>query len=86
MKIIVPRNITSLLSTPQNETARRRFGLSTFLKHLAICFVLGVVTLLFADGGGLIFLAGAIATAAALGLLIKRILELGVKLSYRLGA
>lgn len=83
MKITVPRNITSLFLGPQNETARRRSGISTFLKHLAICVVLGVITLLIADGGGLIFLAGAIATATALGLLIKRIFGLGAKLSRR---
>jgi hypothetical protein len=83
LKITVSRNITHPLFTQKNGPARRRSGISTFLKHLGICVVLGAITLLIADGGGLIFLAGAIATTTALSLLIKRVFDLGAKLSGR---
>ena len=42
--------------------------------------VLGVITLLIADGGGLVFLTGAVATATAVGLLIKRVFEASTQL------
>jgi hypothetical protein len=80
LKITVQRIFTPPFFAFNNGHARRRSGLSSFFKHLAICVVLAVITLLIADGGGFVFLTGAVATATAIGLLLKRVFELSTQL------
>ena len=79
MKITVPRILTPPFFTANNGPARRRSSLLSTFHLVALCVALGVITLLIADGGGFIFLTGAVATIIAAGLLAKRVLRLSTQ-------